>query len=149
MNISLTPKLEEFVRDKVASGLYGNASELVREALRLLVARDTASAKSPQPATPVRADVLEKILALKKVLRERGIESISLFGSLVRNEAQAGSDIDLLIDVKAGSAFSLIDLVSLKDLLEQRLGHGVDVVMREGLDPAIRDRVLAEVERVF
>jgi antitoxin ParD1/3/4 len=36
MNVSLTPQLEELVRSKVASGRYNNASEVVREALRLL-----------------------------------------------------------------------------------------------------------------
>ncbi len=36
MNFSLTPKLEQFVRDRAASGDYNNASEVVREALRLL-----------------------------------------------------------------------------------------------------------------
>lgn len=36
MNVSLTPQLEELVRNKVASGRYNNASEVVREALRLL-----------------------------------------------------------------------------------------------------------------
>jgi len=40
MNISLTKKLEELVREKVASGLYNNASEVMREALRLLARRD-------------------------------------------------------------------------------------------------------------
>ena len=40
MQISLTPELEELVRRKLASGLYGDASEVVREALRLLAARD-------------------------------------------------------------------------------------------------------------
>ena len=40
MNISLTPQLEAFVKDKVATGLYGNASEVVREALRLLHEQD-------------------------------------------------------------------------------------------------------------
>ncbi len=39
MNVSLTPDLERFVREKVDSGLYNSASEVVREALRLLVAR--------------------------------------------------------------------------------------------------------------
>ena len=34
MNISLTPELEQAVKEKVASGLYNNASEVVREALR-------------------------------------------------------------------------------------------------------------------
>ena len=40
MNVSVTPQLEEFVRQKVNSGLYGSASEVVREALRLLQERD-------------------------------------------------------------------------------------------------------------
>lgn len=34
MNISLTPELERAVKEKVQSGLYNNASEVVREALR-------------------------------------------------------------------------------------------------------------------
>ena len=37
MNVSLTPVLEKMVQAKVASGLYNSASEVVREALRLLV----------------------------------------------------------------------------------------------------------------
>jgi antitoxin ParD1/3/4 len=36
MNVSLTPELEKFVADKVATGRYTSASEVVREALRLL-----------------------------------------------------------------------------------------------------------------
>lgn len=40
MNISLTPQLEALVRRKVESGLYNSASEVVREALRLLEERD-------------------------------------------------------------------------------------------------------------
>ena len=40
MNISLTPTLEKFVQDKVASGLYNSVSEVVREALRLLAAKE-------------------------------------------------------------------------------------------------------------
>jgi antitoxin ParD1/3/4 len=42
MNVSLTPQLEEWIQQKVATGRYGSASEVVREALRLLEARDRA-----------------------------------------------------------------------------------------------------------
>tara|TARA_R110000850_G_scaffold37421_8_gene98552 strand:+ start:1948 stop:2190 length:243 start_codon:yes stop_codon:yes gene_type:complete len=35
MNVSLTPELESAVKRKVASGLYNNASEVIREALRI------------------------------------------------------------------------------------------------------------------
>ncbi len=40
MHVSLTPYLEELVRDKVKSGLYNSSSEVVREALRLMDERD-------------------------------------------------------------------------------------------------------------
>ena len=40
MNVSLTPHLEEYVKQKVKSGLYNSSSEVVREALRLLEERD-------------------------------------------------------------------------------------------------------------
>ncbi len=40
MNVSLTPELEKFVEGKVESGLYNNASEVIREGLRLLKEHD-------------------------------------------------------------------------------------------------------------
>jgi len=40
MNVSLTPELEQFVQGKVESGLYNNASEVIREGLRLLKEHD-------------------------------------------------------------------------------------------------------------
>jgi len=40
MNVNLTPQLEELVRSKVSSGLYTSASEVVREALRLMEEHD-------------------------------------------------------------------------------------------------------------
>jgi len=45
MHVSLTPKLEEMVRQKVESGFYNNASEVIREALRLMAARDAIEAR--------------------------------------------------------------------------------------------------------
>ena len=45
MNVSLTPELEKFVDAKVESGLYNNASEVVREGLRLLKEHDEIRVK--------------------------------------------------------------------------------------------------------
>ncbi|MBS3800181.1 MAG: type II toxin-antitoxin system ParD family antitoxin [Thioalkalivibrio sp.] len=44
MNVSLTPQLETLIRRKLDSGLYHSASEVIREALRLLEERDTLQA---------------------------------------------------------------------------------------------------------
>jgi putative addiction module CopG family antidote len=40
MNVSLTPQLEKMIREKVESGMYNNASEVVREALRQMAERE-------------------------------------------------------------------------------------------------------------
>jgi len=44
MNVSLTPELETYIQDKVASGRYSSASEVMREALRLLQDHDQLQA---------------------------------------------------------------------------------------------------------
>jgi antitoxin ParD1/3/4 len=54
ININLTPQLEAMVRDKVAGGLYGSASEVVREALRLMQEQDQLRAMKLEQ---LRADI--------------------------------------------------------------------------------------------
>jgi putative addiction module CopG family antidote len=149
MNVSLTPELERYIRQKVDSGLYGNASEVVREALRLMHGREAGSADRVQRERPQEKTIHAELAALEKPLRERGLTALALFGSTARGTSRPDSHIDVLIDVAPDARFSLIDLVSVKDFLEDRLGRKVDVVTRQGLDPAIRDRVLREARAVF
>ncbi len=54
LNVSLTPQLEELVREKVSSGRYNSASEVVREALRLMDAYERVQASA---LAKLRADV--------------------------------------------------------------------------------------------
>lgn len=56
MNISLTPHLEKMIREKVESGSYNSASEVVREALRLLEEEDQLRALKVQR---LRRDIQE------------------------------------------------------------------------------------------
>ena len=63
MNVSLTPELERLVNEKVASGLYQTASEVVREALRLLKDRDLARDQ-------LRADVQS---GFSQLMRDQGV----------------------------------------------------------------------------
>jgi putative addiction module CopG family antidote len=149
MNVSLTAELEKYVRRKVASGLYNNASEVIREALRLHVEHERAPSTRRARESPMKDDIVAELAALEKPLRQRGLTSLALFGSVVRGAAHPDSDVDLLVDVTPGAQFSLIDLVAVKDFLEDQLGRKVDVVTRGGLEPAIRDRVLREAEAVF
>ena len=58
LNVNLTPKLEDMVRQKVADGLYNNASEVIREALRLMEAQDQLRAAKLEA---LRQDLLDGI----------------------------------------------------------------------------------------
>jgi uncharacterized protein len=149
MNISLTPELEKYVRHKVASGLYNNASEVIREALRVLLAREGAAAGALGKRPPTKDEVFARLAVLEKPLRERGLRSLAVFGSVARGAARSDSDVDVLVDIEPDTRFSLIDLVALKDFLEDRLDCKVDVVTKAGLEAGIRDRVLREAESVF
>lgn len=74
MNVSLTPRLEEFVREKVESGLYNSASEVVREALRLLVEQEKIR---QMKAEEVRAEIQKGLDQLDKGLaREIDFEAV-------------------------------------------------------------------------
>lgn len=149
MNVSLTPKLEEFIREKVSSGLYNNASEVVREALRLLVKRDNISIDTSLTTPLTKEEIHKQISSLEKPLRDRGVKSIFLFGSAVRDENTLASDIDVFIDTDPEVSFSLLDLVDVKYFLEDNLRREVDITTREGLHPHIKESVINESEQVF
>lgn len=57
MNVSLTPTLEKFVQDKVATGFYNSASEVIREALRFFASKDTTI--PPERLTQLNKDIEE------------------------------------------------------------------------------------------
>jgi antitoxin ParD1/3/4 len=67
MNVSLTPELESWVDERVRSGRYASASEVIREALRLLEEQELAKQKR-------LADVRQKIdHGLDQLNQGRGI----------------------------------------------------------------------------
>ena len=73
---------------------------------------------------------------------KHGAYNVRVFGSVARGEADAESDIDLLVDMEAGR--SLLDLSGLLIDLEDLLGCNVDVITEKGLRDRIRERVLRE-----
>jgi predicted nucleotidyltransferase len=92
-------------------------------------------------------------MELKEILKEKrreilllavrhGATNVRVFGSVARGEADAASDLDVLVDLEPGR--SLLDLGGLLMDLQQLLGREVDVVTVRGLRPRIRERVLQE-----
>jgi len=76
------------------------------------------------------------------IAHKYGARNVRLFGSAARGRTSIRSDVDLLVEMEPGS--SLIDIVAIKQDLEDLLGCKVDVVTENALSPYIRDEVLRE-----
>ncbi len=81
----------------------------------------------------------DQILALATA---RGARRLRIFGSVARGEDHEGSDIDLLIDMPAGT--SLLQIVGLQHDIEDALGMRVDLCTERELHPSLRTRILSE-----
>jgi hypothetical protein len=75
-----------------------------------------------------------------------GVETLLLFGSVARDEANVASDIDLLVAFNRPAGY--FGLFSLQDELERLLGCSVDLGTVDSIKPRIRERVMAESIRV-
>lgn len=96
-----------------------------------------------------RTEALRKLRDHADAVKALGATSLYLFGSTARDEAHAGSDIDLFVDYDPRGRFNALDLVVTKRLLEESLGVEVDLTTRKGLHPLIRERIEAEATQVF
>jgi len=68
-----------------------------------------------------------------------GIQELSLFGSLARNEAIPGSDVDLCVILEPPNPYSLVHF---QQAVQQLLGVRVDVVTRwPGMNPALKQEI--------
>lgn len=79
---------------------------------------------------------------MPRLQREYAVRSLEIFGSFVRGEASANSDLDLLVNFD--DTPTLFGFVRLEHELSQLLGVKVDLVMKDGLKPALGARILAE-----
>lgn len=88
-------------------------------------------------------DKVEKITArILPILQRYGVTKAGLFGSVVRDDMHAGSDIDLLVELS--QELSLLDVVGLKLELEEALNQKVDLVEYCTIKPLLRERILSE-----
>lgn len=96
-----------------------------------------------------REHVLTKLRALEGELRARGVSSLFLFGSVSRNEAALGSDVDLFFDPAPEAALSLLDVIGIAHFIEDSLRFRPDVATRRSVHPLIREEVEASAVRVY
>jgi hypothetical protein len=80
-----------------------------------------------------RSEALAILTAYRREFDNFGVKSLSIFGSVARDEAVDRSDIDVLVEFDGPATFD--KYIELKDLLEDILGRPVDLVTRKSIKP--------------
>jgi predicted nucleotidyltransferase len=103
--------------------------------------------------TTTRSDLLAVLRSHEAELRARGVETITLFGSMARGDAAGTSDVDLAIRPGPGFSRGGFDhfgkLDALREHLAALLSCNVDLVEEPAVRPRLREVIAAEGVRAF
>jgi uncharacterized protein len=91
-----------------------------------------------------RDEALSVLATHREELRAMGVARLSLFGSVARNEAGEGSDIDILVEFAPGARIGMFEFLGVQEALADMLGAPVDLATPASLHPLLRDAILQE-----
>ncbi len=94
-----------------------------------------------------RQEAITVLTNHQTALKDFGVRSLMLFGSVARDEARPDSDVDLLVEFDR--PVGLFTFVRLKRYLEEILGSPVDLGTPDSLKPYLQEAVSQEVIRAF
>ncbi|MFQ5887506.1 MAG: nucleotidyltransferase family protein [Candidatus Hydrothermarchaeales archaeon] len=89
--------------------------------------------------------ILKEIKENLEKIRKYGVKRIGLFGSYVRDEQNAVSDIDILVDFEKGKK-TFDNYMELKFFLEELFKCKVDLVISEAIKPDLKSYILGSVK---
>jgi uncharacterized protein len=95
------------------------------------------------------AVINQQISKQKSKLRVNGIAHVAVFGSRARGDNDPQSDLDLLLDLREGASFSLLDLVRVEAILSEATGLPANVFLRRSLDRKFFESIKPDVRVVF
>ena len=96
-----------------------------------------------------KENVINTLLAHKGELKELGVEHLTLFGSVARDEAGPDSDVDLLATFDEAKALSLLTVVGIQRKLSKLLGCPVDLGNATAVKPRLKPHIEPDLIRVF
>ena len=140
----LSVRLPQATRDRLRV-VAAARGETVQKLVGSLVERFLAE----EDRAPDLATVLQVLRARAEPLRQRGIASLWVFGSVARGDARPDSDVDLMAEFSSAAQVSLVGLASLRAELSDLLRAPADLVERSTLRPAVRAAADREAVRVW
>jgi predicted nucleotidyltransferase len=99
---------------------------------------------------PPRAPLPLPLEAIETFCQKWRIEELALFGSVLREDFSAASDVDVLVSFSPHAQLSLLDFVDMKEELQDLLRRPVDLVSKGGLrNPFRRHEILTTRQIVY
>jgi predicted nucleotidyltransferase len=86
---------------------------------------------------------------LDVLCRRHQIRRLSLFGSVLREDFSAASDVDVLLEFAPGVRVTFFSLARIEDALSELFGRRADVHVSRSLSPYLRERVLSHVRELY
>jgi uncharacterized protein len=86
---------------------------------------------------------------LLDIIRKYGLSEVAAFGSVLRDDFNDESDIDLLVVFQNGKGKSLFDIIDLKSDMEMLIGRNVDIVEKEALKNPYRKEEILKTAKVI
>ena len=96
-----------------------------------------------------RDQLLAELRALRPAFEREGVTHMALFGSRARGDNRPDSDVDLMIDIKKGIKFSLLDLAGIHHIVEDHVQVPANVHMRRSMKPSMRAQVDRDKVDIF
>ena len=101
-------------------------------------------------AAPLRLALSSACLAeLENICRRHRVRELSLFGSALRDDFDADSDVDLLVEFEPDAQIGFIELGRLEADLIRCFGRPIDLVSKRGLRPILREEVLSTSRVIY
>ena len=91
---------------------------------------------------------MTRLSGCERDIRGLGVVRLALFGSVLRGQTHAASDVDFIVQFAPGTK-TYARFFALSELLEAQLGRPVELVTTEALSPFIGPRILAEAHDVL
>lgn len=100
-----------------------------------------------QTAVVNKENILTLVERNKERVKSLGVKRLGLFGSFIRGEQRADSDVDVLVEFRARQK-TFDNFIQLSFLLEDLFKRRVELVTPEALSPYIGPRILSQVQYV-
>ena len=142
---SVSARLPTTVRDRLKQ-FAASRGESVQQVVARAVSRLLADEGRDPPS---RQAILTSLKAMESGLRRHGVTALWIFGSVARDAAQPGSDIDLAVEFDPTGQATLLTVARLQQDIQDNLRLPVDLGIRDDLRPHVVEGFQRDAVRVF